>query len=348
TTWRTYTGQFEMSTGTVIAKSVKKKTGLEKVINKTLAMPVDAMGLAAYDRDDSTYISQTNKYIKVDSSMQGKNIRVYWTAIRDTGGIAMGLRFLNADKVEISSISKRGLNGEVGVFDDIYQVPIGTEWILHTNGGVSSERIKLHEIQPSNEPTFKITNGYPLLHVDPTKAIKSPYQMVTINYFSTSVQRLYKIGTTGEWLSYKEQPVKVNQGQTIYAKGIDQYGNDTRTISSYMASVSDALGMEAIDGNDNTYVCETNKYIKVDSSMQGKNIRVYWTAIRDTGGIAMGLRFLNADKVEISSISKRGLNGAVGVFDDIYQVPIGTEWILHTNGGVSSERIKLHEIQPKI
>ncbi|MDD4376434.1 MAG: hypothetical protein PHR25_06650, partial [Clostridia bacterium] len=42
TTWRTYTGQFEMSTGTVIAKSVKKKTGLEKVINKTLAMPVDA------------------------------------------------------------------------------------------------------------------------------------------------------------------------------------------------------------------------------------------------------------------------------------------------------------------
>ena len=99
--------------------------------------------------------------------------------------------------------------------------------------------------------------------------------MVTINYFPTSVQRLYRIGTEGEWKSYQNTPVWVNQDETIYAKGIDKYGNESRIISSYKAVVADAIGGVAYDGNPETYfhLPLTSQYkLRVDSSMQGKKI----------------------------------------------------------------------------
>ncbi|MDD2628042.1 MAG: hypothetical protein PHR25_05800, partial [Clostridia bacterium] len=331
TTWRTYTGQFEMSTGTVIAKSVKKKTGLEKVINKTLAMPVDALGQEAYDGNDRTSVSRvSNKYIKVDSSVKGKNISVYWLS---SNNVLISLVFLNENKQEISRVSLHNKTSK-----DTYMVPDGTEWILYVGQAGSTAYAHLYEIQLSNEPTFNVTNGYPLLHADSAKAIKEPYQMVTISYFPTSVQRLYRIGTTGEWLSYKEQPVKVKQGQTIYAKGIDQYGNETRIMPQHTVNVTDALGQEAYDGDDRTSVSRvSNKYIKTDSSVQGKNISVYWLS---SNNVLISLVFLNENKQEISRVSLHNKTSK-----DTYMVPDGTEWILYLGQAGSTAYAHLYEIQ---
>ncbi|MNP64311.1 hypothetical protein D3C76_1597950 [compost metagenome] len=91
-----------------------------------------------------------------------------------------------------------------------------------------------------------------LLSADPEKSIRNPYQMISISYFTTSTQRLYKIGSTGEWLNYNDTPIKVEQGQIIYAKGIDKYGNETRITSSYTVNVSNALKNAAYDRNNDT------------------------------------------------------------------------------------------------
>lgn len=67
------------ASGVLQAKSIKKTTGLQVVTNKTVGMPVDAMKPEAYDGNDATYISNvTNQYIKVNSSMAGKKVRIRW------------------------------------------------------------------------------------------------------------------------------------------------------------------------------------------------------------------------------------------------------------------------------
>ncbi|MNV65872.1 hypothetical protein D3C71_1585940 [compost metagenome] len=90
------------------------------------------------------------------------------------------------------------------------------------------------------------------------------------------MQKLYKIGINGEWLNYNNQPVKLNQGQTIYAKGIDKFGNETRIIPSYTAYIPDSVSKEAFDNNDMTYDFKKagNYYISIDSSIWRKKSKI--------------------------------------------------------------------------
>ncbi len=319
-TWKKYVGSFDFPTGTVMAKSVKKDTGLEVSYSKTVTMPADALKMQAYDGNDSTYTSGTKQYIKIDSSLEGKNISVKWYAYNYSGFNSNAISFQNENKVAISTVYiNNGFNSTA-----IYTVPKGTRWISYTSGTESY----LYEIRVSNEPTFSVTDGYMLLHADPLKAIKSPYQMVSISYFPTCVQRLYRIGTTGEWKNYEDKAISVNQGQTIYAKGIDQYGNETRIISSYTANVTDALKKEGYDDNDSTYTSGTKQYIKVDSSLEGKNISVKWYAYNYSGFNSNTISFQNENKGTISTVYiNDGFNGT-----KIYTIPMGTRWISYSSG----------------
>ncbi len=180
-----------------------------------------------------------------------------------------------------------------------------------------------------------------LLHADSTKAIRSPYQMVTINYFPTSVQRLYRIGTTGEWLNYQDQAVRVNQGETIYAKGIDQYGNETRITSSYTANVTDAIGAAAYDGDINTSFAGYDKYLKIDSSMEGKKIYIKGGATNSSIAY-INFSFLDEQKNLISTIS----NNAWGTvtLEGVYTIPQGTRYIRQWGSGTN---FYLYEITPQ-
>lgn len=183
-----------------------------------------------------------------------------------------------------------------------------------------------------------------LLHADPTKAIKKPYQMVTITYFPTSVQRLYQIGsTTGEWQNYGDQSILVNQGQTIYTKGIDQYGNETRTVSSYTANVSDAMKSETYDGNDATYISNvTNQYIKVDSSMIGRKVRIRWYT--QYSFYPINKKFLDQNKAVISTLT----NTVTTIQDNTYTVPAGTALMVYEAYPNTSyyQYGRIYEIQP--
>ena len=57
TNWHKYTGEFQYAqTGTIYAKSVKKSNGTETKVSKTISIPSDALGAAAYDGSDTTYV----------------------------------------------------------------------------------------------------------------------------------------------------------------------------------------------------------------------------------------------------------------------------------------------------
>ena len=334
TTWIEYTGEFELTTGTIRAKSVKGSTGLEVSSTKTVSLPSDAIGAAAYDGKISTYVNKTNLYMRIDPGLENKQILFdiykYYTAQHDC------FEFLNSNKNLINKVCATGPTGN-STLKAI--VPEGTRWLRYINTGPDSKNW-LSEITLANEPTFSAENGYMLLHADPTKAIKSPYQMITINYFPTSVQRLYRIGTTGEWSEYQDKVIWVNQGQIVYAKGIDQYGNETRITSSYTANVTDAIGAAAYDGKISTYVNKTNLYMRIDPGLENKQILFdiykYYTAQHDC------FEFLNSNKNLINKVCATGPTGN-STLKAI--VPEGTRWLRYINTGPDSKNW-LSEITP--
>ncbi|MDF2865651.1 MAG: hypothetical protein K0R72_460 [Clostridia bacterium] len=324
-TWKVYTGGFILPSGTIIAKSVKKDTKLEVSASKSITIPADAVASTAYDGNDSTYDFANNKYMLIDSALEGKSLRIKWA---DWYGGQIMLAFLNESGATISSITP----GNDSSADLVYSIPVGTKRIKFYNGSASNGQV--FEIQTSSEPKFIAKNGYMLVHSDPTKEIKKPYQMITIDYFVTSVERLYKIGATGQWVNYEDTPIWLNQGETIYAKGTDQYGNQTRIVSSYTANVVDAIGVNAFDGNNTTYVVADGKYMDVDSTLGGRRIRLKW--FDGYYGLST-IDFINGSGAVISSINP-GNDASV---DLLYSVPVGTRRIRlygNSNGG-------LYEIQ---
>ncbi len=328
---------------TLYSKGIDIYGNETRIVSSYKVNVTDAIMPPAYDENDSTSLTnQTNKFMKVDQSMHGKKIRVLLGHTYSSGSISSTIRFLDKNKTVISSVVESSIRG---TFTRFYTIPVGTVWIKYESIRYSSYATYLYEIEPSNEPTFNVTNGYMLLHADPTKAIKQPYQMVTINYFPTSVQRLYRIGTEGEWKSYQNTPVWVKQGETIYSKGIDQYGNETRIVSSYTVNVTDSITSPAYDENDSTRLTnQTNKYMKVDPSMHGKQIRVLLGHSYNSGSIASTIRFLNENKVEISNVVASSISGT---FERIYTIPVGTVWIKYESIRYSSYGTYLYEIEPR-
>ena len=94
------------------------------------------------------------------------------------------------------------------------------------------------------------------------------YNLVSLDYFQTSIQRLYRING-GEWQEYTDK-VRLEIGDKLEAKGIDKYGIETSFLTQQF-QYGNALGLEAYDGNENTYVeavnATANKYINVSKEL---------------------------------------------------------------------------------
>ncbi len=302
-TWLTYTGEFQSLEGTVKAKSVKRDTGLTAEITKQINMPTDAIQSPAYDGNNTTYsYSGNNVILNVDSSMRGKSVNVIMGMQKckssSYGGATHTFKYLNSSGALISTQEvANNYKGNINIPEGTYS------FYITTDKGYCPT---VYEIEPSNEPTFTTTNGYILLHADPTKAIRSPYQMVSISYFPTSIQRLYRIDETGTWQTYNDNPIKVDQGSVIYAKGIDKHGNETRIISSHTSNVPDAIQSPAYDGDNTTYSYSGNNVIlNVDSSLRGKSVNVIMgfqlCTSRGSSGATHTFKYLNSSGALIST-----------------------------------------------
>lgn len=338
-TWKAYTGAFQLSSGNIIAKSVKKSTGLEVSVTKTIAMPSNALGLAAYDKNTSTSVI-ANGYINVDSNLSKRKIRLLMRINKISQNAKITVNYLDINKNIISSAEYQSTEYYAATVRDVtVTIPENTSYILFGSSGGSGYISEIIEIELLNEATFSATNGYMLLHSNPEKSIRQPYQMVTINYFPTSVQKLYRIGTESDWQNYLDQPIKVEQGKTIYAKGIDKYGIETRSTTNYTANVTDALKKEAFDNDDSTYITNiTNQYMEIDNSMQGNTVRIK-TYSGASSSYTLYIRFLNENKDIISSISRYN-----GTFDEVYTIPENTKWIRY-DGYTANSYSRLYEIQ---
>jgi len=309
TTWLPYTGTVNLSSGTIIAKSVKKGSGLEASASKTVSMPADAVPLAGYDGNDTTYYKKATSYIFVDPSLYNQNIKIK-VGTHSNGGY-LTIQYLNETGTSLLTRSYT----TTATFYITEKVPVGTVKIyfsLQTANG------SIYEIFPDNTPVIVATQTLPKLT---TYGVESEYSMATINYYATSVQRLYSFDNA-TWYDYADLPIRVNIGQTLYAKGIDKNGNQSRSIASYTAAVrTDSVPPTGYDGNDATYYKIANSYILVDPSIQGQNIKIKVGTHSNSGNLTV--RYLDSSG---TALLTRTYN-TYATFYITEKVPVGTDKI---------------------
>lgn len=133
---------------------------------------------------------------------------------------------------------------------------------------------KIYRIGIKNDPTLNITQRYPDLAVEVNRKTK-PYNLVNIEYFSTSLKKLYKIDEQ-EWKEYNGETIEVEEGKTIYAKGIDKYNKET-PISAYTSKISDnTVDFNAYDGKESTFFQAKGTqtlYMTVGNAIWNKKLR---------------------------------------------------------------------------
>ncbi|MFA5604088.1 MAG: hypothetical protein WDA12_04510, partial [Bacilli bacterium] len=328
-TWQTYNDNpIKVDQGSVIyAKGIDKHGNETRIISSHTSNVPAAIQSPAYDGNNTTYsYGGNNVILNVDSSLRGKSVNVIMgiqlCKSSGSGGSTHTFNYLNSSGVLISTqVVANNYNGNINIPEGTYS------FYITTNKGYCP---RVYEIGPSNEPTFTTTNGYILLHADPTKAIRSPYQMVSISYFPTSIQRLYRIDETGTWQTYNDNPIKVDQGSVIYAKGIDKHGNETRIISSHTSNVPAAIQSPAYDGNNTTYSYGGNNVIlNVDSSLRGKSVNVIMgiqlCKSSGSGGSTHTFNYLNSSGVLISTqVVANNYNGNINIPEGTYSFYITT------------------------
>ena len=299
-TWKVYTGPFEITSGTIKAKSVKKESGLTIEATKKVDMPSDALGSEAYDGDENTYVeainATANKYINVSKELWNQKIYVKMSGAL-AGNITLNadLIFIKEDGTEISKIqSGRGaLSGE-------YQIPTGTSKIKIQLSYFSDQygKARIYEISPSTTPTIIQTNTYPQL--SSTSFDKAKYQ-ITINYLSYFQQKLYSLDNGTTWLDYKGI-INVKAGDVIQAKAIDKDGKETEVSTYTVKGLTDNLDDKAFDKDKNTSVTLSSKQTKsfILDGVDNEVLRIYTTGKVDTRAY---IKLYDKENKELSTVT---------------------------------------------
>ena len=267
--FKEYKGEINVTGSKIEAKTVKlngRESSISEKDMSSVEVAKDAIGAAAYDGDEKTYeYPRDIRYINVDSSVIGKKVKVLVYVYLYNNGVP-------------SIIAQDKDGNEIKTFKDITQgnrtieieIPSGTARLAYDPAWRGSSN-HLMEISVKNEPVINVTQIYPLIKQN---KIEPGYSEISIEYFNTSVQRLYKIDD-GQWQIYQNKKINLELDKTIYTKGIDSKGNETKIISYTSSLAKDAIGDKAYDGDEKTYEYPNDiRYINVDSSMIGKKVKV--------------------------------------------------------------------------
>ncbi|MBD9052875.1 MAG: hypothetical protein EGR23_04540, partial [Holdemanella biformis] len=166
---------FEITSGTIKAKSVKKESGLTIEATKKVDMPSDALRPEAYDGDKTTSTGDLKSAvkIKVDESMGGKSAYIY-------GRVTKGLSLVDKDG-KITPIS--GFANNTTPAGKEIQLPENIVEIIFPAYTPYSLASDVYEIRPYSEAVISNTKYYPTLT---EYGVEQGYNEVTISYFPTS------------------------------------------------------------------------------------------------------------------------------------------------------------------
>jgi len=141
----------------------------------------------------------------------------------------------------------------------------------------------VYEIWPSTTPTITQTNIYPNLT---SSGLNDSLIEVKINYLSHLSQKLYSLDNGTTWQEYTKA-FKVNGGDVIKAKAIDENGTASAITTYTVKAISDAISSKAFDNNQETIytvAANTSNSFTIDNDIIGKKMRFYFTNTPATDG----------------------------------------------------------------
>ena len=289
-TWKVYIGPFEITSGTIKAKSVKKESGLTIEATKKVDMPSDALGPEAYDGDKTTSTGDLKSAvkIKVDESMGGKSAYIY-------GRVTKGLSLVDKDG-KITPISGFANNTtpagkEIQLSENIVEIifPAYTSYSLASD---------VYEITASMLPTTVEQYYYPTIR---KIGIAKSYADVKITYLSYFAKKLYSLDNGITWLEYSGI-IKANAGDVIQAKAIDKNGNETEVSTYTVKGLTDNLDDKAFDKDQTTSVTLSSKQTKSFNldNVDNEVLRIYTTGKVNTGAY---IKLYDKENQELSTVT---------------------------------------------
>lgn len=257
------------------AKSIKNESGLEieeeMELNPSPPSANDAIGIRAYDGDTNTsFTSKSSAKILVDSSAVGQTINVTMQGISDySSNYYPGVSLLNENGQTL--YSEKFYSGTHSI-----KILEGTKYFQFAPYNPWGKLNQLIEITLVDQPKINSRHIYPEMFID---KVEESYEIITITYRANDITRLYKIND-GEYEEYNNQEIKINKGDTIYAKAINSAGYETRTSKYTYVSNSNTIdiGINAYDGNYSTaFTTKTPAYLKINDSIIGKTLKIRTT-----------------------------------------------------------------------
>ncbi|MBP3461098.1 MAG: hypothetical protein J6K21_01635, partial [Bacilli bacterium] len=316
--WIKYTGETVVPTIDVKTRLVRFSGRTGKIVSANISKTsLTAVPESGYDKNYENGFNCAGCYLKVSNNMINRNINVKWynyNAKYET----IYFEFLDENK---TSIEKHSNTTSRTTIDEEFTIPNNTKYIyFYANSGYT----KIYEIEVSNKPIINGSNPkYPILTEN---GIKTYDTEISIKYFDTSVKKIYSLNKT-DWNEYKDG-LKIEVGQTIYAKGIDENDKETEIREFSYVLPKDALPFTAFDGNDDTYASNGKYYIDVDNKSIGKKLKLKWYNY-DARYETIYFEFLDENKTTIEKYSN---TTSRTIIDEEFTIPNNTKYILFYGG----------------
>lgn len=295
-TWQKYTGTIIASkdnnttSGTILAKSIKKISGLENQSEQEMPLAENSLDLKAYDGDPATEIkggygsgNKVEQYLSIDESAYLREYEIIQnTKDYVSGGMPyMTLSFYDNNKKVIGeeyTYQNVGNNYKTKIV-----CPYGAKYLKFGLYGASGwggrSACYLKEIsvaEDNNVVLFQKETIYPLIEENGVTIPENA--TIYIRYPDSYKKHYYKIGENSEWISC-EKNIKINArvGDEIYTKGTDTNENEQNENIYTVRLAKDTILQNAYDGDDSTFYLAGNvatKYIEVDKSAWNKKLRI--------------------------------------------------------------------------
>jgi len=267
-TWKLYEGPFnKLSSTTIRAKSCLKDIDDDCIeSSQKIEIPEDAVAPRAYDEDSETSVGEfkITSYLLVDKSMWEEKVYIY-------GRLGKGYK-IELEDGTLVSMPNIGNNVVVsGRVDIVPNQAVRFVFPPYSPGNTASD---LYEIRPDDSIVINDDNYYPRFT---SSGINLAKNEVTIIYAKNSDQRLYRINN-GEWQVYQDISVQLEAGDILQAKSVSR--NGIEKISDVYTAKNDIMGIEAYDGNIDTYFRNVissefqSYYFTIDPSMWNKEVYV--------------------------------------------------------------------------
>lgn len=261
-TWNKYDESFKIKNECILMTKTIIEGEITREDKKKIAFNFadNAVGVEAYDENDSTFFQAgyaNTLYMNISSEVWNEPLTLISEGYT-------GIWFLDKDGNNLY------FSNYFSTKDNTYTIPENSTKIkIYSNQG------KIYKIGIKNNPVINVIKQYPNLSKEVIEKT-TPYNLVEIKYFHTSVKQLYKINDN-EWKEYNGEEIKLEKDEKIYAKGIDKYNKETEIVS-YISSVpKDSIGFEAYDGDESTFFQAGNAetlYMDVSNDLWNKKLEI--------------------------------------------------------------------------